>query len=96
MRMKLELMSGAQDGEIINVKRSSTIGREKSNEIAMQYDRYISRRHARLITGDDEVFLDDLGSTNGTFYAGERVVGRVELQNGDFFRVGRTWVLITW
>jgi pSer/pThr/pTyr-binding forkhead associated (FHA) protein len=96
VNIKLDLMNGAQDGDVIKIKKSSTIGREKFNEIPLPMDRYVSRRHARLLVAEPEVFLEDLKSTNGTFYDGERVVSRVVLNNGDFFRVGRTWIQITW
>ena len=42
------------------------------------------------------VFLEDLSSTNGTFVDDERLNGRVQLSNGKVFRVGRTWLQITW
>jgi pSer/pThr/pTyr-binding forkhead associated (FHA) protein len=96
MNIRLELMSGAQDGDEFRIKKSSSIGREKGCEIALGMDRYISRRHARLMVAEPEVFLEDLGSTNGTFYDDQRVTGRVILKNGDFFKVGRTWIRISW
>lgn len=96
MNIRLEMMSGAQDGEVFKIRKSSTIGREKTNEIPLQFDRFISRRHARLLVAEPDVFLDDLGSTNGTFYDGDRVNSRILLKNNDYFRVGRTWVLISW
>jgi len=96
VRITLELMSGAQDGEVMKISRTSTIGREKSNEIPLQYDRYISRRHARIIVNDPLVYLEDLSSTNGTYYDGERLTGRVQLENGEHCRIGRTWMQINW
>lgn len=96
MKITIELMSGAQDGEVLKINGSATIGREKTSEIPLQFDRFISRRHARILVNDPLVFLDDLGSTNGTYYDGQRVTSRVELKNRDFFRVGRTWMQISW
>jgi pSer/pThr/pTyr-binding forkhead associated (FHA) protein len=97
LNVKLEIMNGAQDGDEFRVRRSVTLGRDKSCDIPLVLDKYISRRHARLILErDKQIVLEDLGSTNGTFYNGERVVGKVELDNGDYFRTGRTWMYITW
>lgn len=96
MKVTLELMSGAQDGEEFKARKSVSIGRERSNDVALQLDKYISRQHAKLHIEGDEVYLEDLDSTNGTFYDGERIRGKIELENGDYFRIGRTWVNIYW
>ncbi len=96
LKVKLELMSGAQDGDEFRINRSSTLGRDRKNDIPLQLDKYISRRHARIIIGKEGIFLEDLGSTNGTYYEGERIEDMVPLENGDFFRVGRTWIQISW
>ncbi len=54
----------------------------------------ISRRHARIIVENNRRYLEDLGSSNGTFLNGERLQGRRELTNGDEIRLGRTVALI--
>jgi len=96
LNVRLEVMNGAQDGDEFRIKKSAVIGREKNNEISLQNDRYISRRHAILNISGEEIILEDIGSTNGTFYDGERLFRPVSLSNGDFFRVGRTWIQISW
>jgi pSer/pThr/pTyr-binding forkhead associated (FHA) protein len=97
LNIRLEIMNGAQDGDEFRVKKSVTLGRDKTCDIPLVLDKYISRRHARLIIDrDNDVVLEDLGSTNGTFYNGDRVTGRVSLDNGDYFRTGRTWMYISW
>lgn len=96
MKLQLEFMSGAQDGEELSIRKTSLIGRDQSSELNLSLDKYISRKHARLVVDEPNVYLEDLGSTNGTFYAGERIQGRVRLQNKDFFRVGRTWIYLSW
>jgi len=47
----------------------------------------VSRKHAKISTTDGEVFIQDLGSTNGTFVNGEKVT-RSRLQEGDRILVG--------
>lgn len=96
MKIRLEVLSGPTDGEIHNLKGSISIGRDKSNELALPWDKFISRRHARILVAEPECFLEDLGSTNGTFINGERLKGRIVLSNGQIFRVGRTWLQIEW
>jgi DNA-binding winged helix-turn-helix (wHTH) protein len=48
-----------------------------------------SRRHARIVVGDDRAVLEDLGSKNGTFLNGARVDGPTPLQDGDEITIGR-------
>jgi DNA-binding winged helix-turn-helix (wHTH) protein len=48
----------------------------------------VSRRHARISISGGEALLEDLGSKNGTFVGGERVVGPVRLNDGDELRTG--------
>src|SRR5882672_6797833 len=45
-----------------------------------------SRQHARLIVEGDQLWVEDLGSTNGTFVNGERIAARTLLKNGDALR----------
>ena len=52
----------------------------------------VSRRHARIDVGDAmdaRASIEDLGSTNGTYVAGRRIHGPVDLRDGDKLRVGR-------
>ncbi len=45
-----------------------------------------SRQHARLIVEGDQLWVEDLGSTNGSFVNGERIAARTLLKNGDALR----------
>jgi pSer/pThr/pTyr-binding forkhead associated (FHA) protein len=94
MRMKLEVLSGPLDGHLFQFNHNIDIGRE--GKVKINTDRFISRRHAQIEIRDARVFLEDLKSTNGTFVDEERLNGRTELNNGKIFRVGRTWLEITW
>ncbi|MFI7483599.1 FHA domain-containing protein [Kocuria sp. M1R5S2] len=53
-------------------------------------DDYASGRHARLFPQGSRWFLEDLGSTNGTFVGGARLTRAVPLEPGTAFRVGKT------
>lgn len=96
MKITLEVLSGAMDGQDFKFNRSVTVGRDKTCEIALNLDKYISRRHARILVAAPDVFVEDMGSTNGTFIKGERLHGRELLQNNEIFRVGRTWLQAVW
>lgn len=66
------------------------IGRDPSNQIVLNDDRYVSRYHA-WVTHEENVFwLEDLGSTNGTMLNGEVVERREQLRTGDRIRIGET------
>lgn len=94
MRIKLEVISGPMDGYIFQFNNNVDLGREAKLRIAV--DRFISRRHASIELQEPRVFLEDLNSTNGTFVDDQRLQGRTELRNGQEFRVGRTWLEISW
>jgi len=69
--------------------REVTIGR--SSKCSIQVDQEsVSRTHAKVVTKDGRVTVQDLGSTNGTLVNDEQIDGAFRLRNGDFIKVGRT------
>lgn len=67
-----------------------TIGRGNQNDIPIATDEYASARHARFEPRQDGVWVQDLGSTNGTFLNGARLDRPRRLAQGDIVRVGET------
>jgi hypothetical protein len=67
-----------------------TIGRGRQNDIPIGTDEYASARHARFEPRQDGVWVQDLGSTNGTFLNGARLDHPRRLTQGDIVRVGET------
>ena len=67
-----------------------TIGRSSENEIELRGDSYASAVHARVQTRPDGTWLEDQGSTNGTFVNGARIDRPRRLTAGDVVRVGET------
>ncbi len=63
------------------------IGRRSSNQIQIQ-NLAVSGRHARIIVALDDAFLEDLGSTNGTYVNG-RLIKKQSLKNGDEIIIGK-------
>lgn len=63
------------------------IGRAVENEIVVSSKR-ISREHACVRREGWRVILEDVGSTNGTFWNGQRISGPVQLRDGDQIKVG--------
>jgi hypothetical protein len=66
------------------------IGRSLENEIQLEDDEFASARHARLTPQRDGVWLEDTGSTNGTFVNGDRVTRAQRLNPGDVIRIGES------
>jgi FHA domain len=67
-----------------------TVGRGRQNDIALPEDEYASARHARFEPRQDGVWIQDLGSTNGTYLNGARLERPRRLTPGDIVRVGDT------
>jgi pSer/pThr/pTyr-binding forkhead associated (FHA) protein len=71
--------------------RELSIGRDASNEVALEWDTEVSRAHALLErVGGAWTLVDDGLSRNGSFVDGQRVHGRRRLEPGDVIRLGRT------
>lgn len=76
-------------------KRSWELGEEavigRAGECAVTLgDEFVSNLHARVYRQRGRYYLEDLGSTNGTYVNGRRITYPVELRGGDKIRVGRT------
>ena len=67
-----------------------TLGRGGQNTVALDGDEFASARHARVEARADGLWVEDLGSTNGTFVNGARVTTPRKLEPGDVLRVGQT------
>jgi hypothetical protein len=67
-----------------------TIGRSRENDVSLDADEFASSRHARVEPRRDGVWLEDVGSTNGTFLNGAQVRRPRRLTPGDVIRVGET------
>jgi pSer/pThr/pTyr-binding forkhead associated (FHA) protein len=80
---------GLRAGKTIEVVSSTVIGRDAGTGIRLDGDEFASSQHARIEPRQDGVWVEDLGSTNGTFLNGERITAE-RLQPGDVVRVGQT------
>ncbi len=85
----LTLVSSDGKKEIVLDRPSLTIGREEG-DIVLGGDTAASRLHAQVSLEDGRVYIEDLGSTNGTWVNQHRVGRRVELHRGDWLQVGET------
>ncbi|GLH65823.1 GGDEF domain-containing protein [Geothrix edaphica] len=80
--------AGAALGRIFPLRSgASLIGRAPDVQVAL-LDGEVSRHHARIALTGGQVWLEDLGSTNGTLVNGERADGVVMLRAGDRLTFG--------
>ncbi len=67
-----------------------TIGRSRQNDLGLEADEFASARHARFEPRRDGVWVEDIGSTNGTYVNGVRLDEPRRLKPGDVVRIGET------
>ena len=88
-------LEGHNEGEEWTVgDRPAIIGRSPQAE-AIIFDMKVSRKHARIFKNGNRHFIEDLGSTNGTFVDREKISKPTLLQNEQFFQVGDSLFLFT-
>jgi predicted Zn finger-like uncharacterized protein len=92
-RLSLAIIEGPDAGKVFRIdKPRIVIGR--SNADFVLNDVESSRAHAAIEVRDTVVFLEDLGSTNGTIVQNNRINGRIELGNQAEFQIGSTTLML--
>jgi hypothetical protein len=77
-------------GRTIEVAAPTVVGRDATSGIRLEHDEFASSRHARIEPRRDGAWVDDLGSTNGTFVNGTRLERARLAKAGDVIRIGET------
>lgn len=85
---KLIIIKGLASQTYLITSDSVSIGRALTNDFGINADG-ISRVHARISKKPDGYYLQDLGSTNGTFLNGDRISTEIKLRHGDVIQLGR-------
>jgi len=90
------VISGPHEGLSFELRDGLTIGR-KDTDIILDRDLQVSRKHARVAVEAEEAFLEDLGSTNGTFINGRRIepAKRERVSAGDTIQLGETLIRLS-
>jgi len=65
------------------------IGRGNDAAIRLDDD-YVSTRHARIVSSGDQWYVEDLGSTNGTYLGAQRITQPTPIGLGSQVRIGKT------
>jgi pSer/pThr/pTyr-binding forkhead associated (FHA) protein len=77
-------------GQTFDLDDELTIGRSPGCGVATPDDIYTSTLHARLFRHNDQLWVEDLGSTNGTYVNSEKIATGQRLGKGDILQVGST------
>jgi FHA domain len=88
-RLIVDQSDTLQVGHTIPLDRGITIGRSEAADLSIT-DQYVSHMHARILRRGAYHFVEDLGSTNGTFLNDRRVERDAQLKVHDALRIGRT------
>jgi|SRR5215210_2908632 pSer/pThr/pTyr-binding forkhead associated (FHA) protein len=84
------VVDGANSGEKADLAKAPIlIGRGSDAAIRLDDD-YVSTRHARIASSGDQWFVEDLGSTNGTYIGSARITQPTTLTLGTQVRIGKT------
>jgi pSer/pThr/pTyr-binding forkhead associated (FHA) protein len=73
----------------VRLQGPTDVGRAESCSITVD-DTYVSQQHARFFDRDGAWYVEDLGSTNGTYLNDERLTQPAEVHAGDVVRLGKT------
>jgi sigma-B regulation protein RsbU (phosphoserine phosphatase) len=84
---KLILQSPPRDGEELSFDKSIVVGRASTADLRLDHP-HVSRRHALLRCTEDECFILDLNSGNGTVVNGRRITTPTRLRDGDILGFG--------
>ena len=84
------ILEGGNKGESVSLDDAPLlIGRGNDAAIRLDDD-YVSTRHARIASSGEQWFVEDLGSTNGTYVGTSRISQATALQLGTQVRIGKT------
>ena len=87
----LMVSSDGQKPRSVRLDASTTIGRSVECELRLE-DTFVSQQHARIFDRGGNWYVEDLGSTNGTFVNEQKLVAPAMLSPGDKIRIGTTIV----
>ena len=88
-RLAVVAAMGHEPGTTFDVSGGATLGRADSSDIEVD-DQYASSAHARVFSRGDYMFIEDMGSTNGTYLNGRQLQGPEQLKMADVVRIGDT------
>jgi pSer/pThr/pTyr-binding forkhead associated (FHA) protein len=89
--LKLKVVDPPQRrGRVFELGEEVTVGRSPGCAVSLEDDTFTSSVHARVYRRNGELWLEDLGSTNGTWLNDAKVGSPERLQSGDHVKIGST------
>jgi len=79
-----------RQGMVFELGDELTVGRAPGCGVSIPDDTFVSQLHARVFRRDGGLWVEDLGSTNGTFVNKRQVTAPVPLHRGDRLQIGKT------
>ncbi|HEX2048932.1 MAG TPA: FHA domain-containing protein [Acidimicrobiales bacterium] len=76
-------------GQTYELAEELTVGRAGGCQITLD-DTYVSQLHARVFRRDGQLYVEDLGSTNGTYLNRKKVTAPIAIRKGDRLQIGKT------
>jgi hypothetical protein len=86
-RLEVIAAMGHDPGTTFDLSQGATLGRADSAEIRVD-DPFASSAHARIFPRGEFMYLEDMGSTNGTYLNGRKVATTERLKMADVIRIG--------
>jgi hypothetical protein len=88
-RLEVVAAKGHEPGHVFPIRGGARLGRSDAADVRID-DSFASASHARLYPSGQGVFIEDLGSTNGTYVNGRKVTRPLLLQGDDTVQIGDT------
>lgn len=89
--LRLSVLEPAElRGRSFDVADDLTVGRSSGCGLCVAEDNFVSLLHARFFNRENKLWIEDLGSTNGTYLNTHRLAQPAPLRSGDRLRMGRT------
>ncbi len=76
-------------GQTYDLDDELTVGRAGGCHITLD-DTYVSQLHARVFRREAQLYVEDLGSTNGTYLNRKKVTAPIAIRKGDRLQIGKT------
>ncbi len=93
---KLRVVEPAERrGRVYELSDELTVGRAGGCQVALGEDTYVSQLHARVFRREGQFYVEDLGSTNGTYVNRKKVTAPIAIRKGDRLQVGKTVMELT-
>jgi FHA domain len=86
-RLEVVAAMGHEPGAVFDVGEGAMMGRADSADIAVN-DPFASSAHARVFSRGDYMYVEDMGSTNGTYLNGRQLRQAERLKVADVVRIG--------